>query len=153
MKFANIESPKVEILFHNWLIISEPKSLEILGIVYRNSTALSNFRCTTSGSSRAPSSPVDTRFSAQSDSIVRGPTVLDFSHNESTEFEFSARCWEISSVKFFSKLNNLFFGYFDPINSFFILKINNFRGGLSDISAKTATLDLISASFLSRNIG
>ena len=24
-----------------------------------------------------------------------------------------------SSVKFFSKLNNLFFGYFDPINNFF----------------------------------
>ena len=42
-------------------------------------------------------------------------------------------------VKFFSKLNNLFLGYFDPINNFLIIKMNNFRGDLSDISAKTAT--------------
>ena len=33
-----------------------------------------------------------------------------------------------------------FFGYFDPVNIFFIININNFRGDLSDISAKTATL-------------
>ena len=43
-------------------------------------------------------------------------------------------------MRFFSKLNNLFFGYFDPVIVFFIIKINNFRGDLSDISAKTATL-------------
>ena len=33
------------------------------------------FVLTTSGSSRAQSAPVDTRFFARSDSIIRGPTV------------------------------------------------------------------------------
>ena len=47
-------------------------------------------------------------------------------------------------MKFFSKLNNLFFGYFDPITNFLIIKISNFRGDLSDISAKTATLMRVS---------
>ena len=47
-------------------------------IVYRNSTARSIFCWTTSGSCRALSTPVDTRFFAQSDSITIGPTVLDF---------------------------------------------------------------------------
>ena len=45
-----------------------------------------------------------------------------------------------ASVKFFSKLNYYFFGYFDHVNNFLIIKITNFRGDLSDISAKTATL-------------
>ena len=40
-------------------------------------------------------------------------------------------------MKFFSKL---FFRYFDPVNIFFDNKIIIFRGDLSDISAKTATL-------------
>ena len=44
------------------------------------------------------------------------------------------------SVKFFSKLNYIFFGHFDPKNIFLIIKINIFRGDLSDSSAKTATL-------------
>ena len=35
---------------------------------------------------------------------------------------------------------SLFFGYFDPVKIFFENKINDFRGDLSDISAKTATL-------------
>ena len=39
-------------------------------------------------------------------------------------------------VKFCSKFIYLFFGYFDIFDN----KINNFRGDLSDISAKTATL-------------
>ena len=44
-------------------------------------------------------------------------------------------------MKFFSKLNYFISGYFDPTNYFFlIIKINNFWGGLSGISAKTATL-------------
>ena len=45
-----------------------------------------------------------------------------------------------ASVKIFSKLNYFTFGYFDPIIFFLIIKINNFRGDLSDVSAKTATL-------------
>ena len=50
---------------------------------------------------------------------------------------FGAWC----SVKFFSKLNKFIFGYFDPKNIFFsIIKINNFWGDFSDISAETATL-------------
>ena len=41
--------------------------------------------------------------------------------------------------KFFSKLKNIFVGYFDPRNIFFDnLKKN--RGDQSDVSAKTATL-------------
>ena len=36
----------------------------------------------------------------------------------------------------FSKLINLLFGYFDPVTIFYVIKINNFRGDLSDISAK-----------------
>ena len=44
------------------------------------------------------------------------------------------------AVKFFSELNKLFFGYFDSIIFFLIIKINYFRGDLRDISAKTATL-------------
>ena len=31
-------------------------------------------------------------------------------------------------------------GYFDPENVFLIMKINNFRGDLTDISAKTEAL-------------
>ena len=41
---------------------------------------------------------------------------------------------------FLSKLINLFVGYFDPIIKKMIIKINNFRGDLRDISAETATL-------------
>ena len=49
--------------------------------------------------------------------------------------------FDSSPVKFFSKLYKLIFGYFDPIIFFLIIKINNFRGDLSDISAETATLN------------
>ena len=45
----------------------------------------------------------------------------------------------------FFKIKLLFFGYFNPVNFFLIIKICNFRGYLSDISAKTATLSLTSA--------
>ena len=47
---------------------------------------------------------------------------------------------KVISVKFFSKLKFGFFGYFDPTNIFFYNKAKNFRGDLSDVSAKTATL-------------
>ena len=51
-----------------------------------------------------------------------------------------------SPVKFFSKLNKFIFGYFNPVNIYFlIIKINIFRGDLSDISAKTATLPVTRA--------
>ena len=44
-------------------------------------------------------------------------------------------------VKFFSKLNYCFLGFFDPIiYIFFIIQINNFQCDLSDISDKTASL-------------
>ena len=36
----------------------------------------------------------------------------------------------------FSKLNKLFFGCFDPENIFWIMKMDNFQGELTDISAK-----------------
>ena len=39
-------------------------------------------------------------------------------------------------VFLFSKSITLFFGYFDPVNICLIIKINNFRGDLSGISAK-----------------
>ena len=43
-------------------------------------------------------------------------------------------------VKFFSNLNYHFIGYFDPVNLFLIIKINDFWVNLSDISARTETL-------------
>ena len=46
----------------------------------------------------------------------------------------------LQPVKFFQNRINIFFGYFDPINNFFITKNNDFQGDLSSISAKTATL-------------
>ena len=43
----------------------------------------------------------------------------------------------------FSKLNKLFFGYFYPDKIFFkIMKMNNFQGELTNISAKKETLIL-----------
>ena len=39
-----------------------------------------------------------------------------------------------------SKLNKLLFGYFDPEKYFEIIKITNFQGELTDISAKIAAL-------------
>ena len=42
-------------------------------------------------------------------------------------------------VKFFSSFF-LVEGYFDPVNIFLMVKITNFRGDLSDVSAKTAAL-------------
>ena len=40
----------------------------------------------------------------------------------------------------FSKLNKMFFGYFDPDFFLKIMKINNFRGELTDSSAKKEAL-------------
>ena len=42
----------------------------------------------------------------------------------------------------FSKLNKILFGYFDPEKIFLDNKINNFRGELTDISAKKEALAL-----------
>ena len=39
-------------------------------------------------------------------------------------------------VLLFSKFNKMFVGYFDPENFILDNKINNFRGDLTDISAK-----------------
>ena len=55
--------------------------------------------------------------------------------------------WLLPPVKFFSKLNYFISGYFDPINIFLIIKINNLQGDLSSISAKTATLDTTSVCY------
>ena len=46
----------------------------------------------------------------------------------------------LRTVKFFSKLNLFILGHSDPVNNCFDNKVNIFRGDLSDISAKTATL-------------
>ena len=43
-------------------------------------------------------------------------------------------------VLLFSKLNQLFFGYFDPVNMFLIMKINKVRGDLTDISVEIEAL-------------
>ena len=40
----------------------------------------------------------------------------------------------------FSKSNIIFFGYFDPENIFYMIQINNFRGELTDNSAKKEAL-------------
>ena len=45
------------------------------------------------------------------------------------------------AVVLFSKLNNLFFGYFHPIETHFSkTKITNFRGDVNDVSAETTSL-------------
>ena len=48
--------------------------------------------------------------------------------------------WECSPVLLFSNSNKYFIGYFDPFLFFFIIKLINFRGDLTDISAKKETL-------------
>ena len=47
---------------------------------------------------------------------------------------------ERQSVKFLSKLSQFILEYFDPMNIFLIMNMNDFQGDLNDISAKTATL-------------
>ena len=49
----------------------------------------------------------------------------------------------------FSKLNYLFFGYFDLFRYFLIIKINSFWGDLSGISATTATLVIVDPTYRS----
>ena len=44
------------------------------------------------------------------------------------------------AVLLFSKLNKIFFGYFDLEKIFLDNEINNFQGELTDISAKKAAL-------------
>ena len=53
------------------------------------------------------------------------------------EFESSSAV-RVSSFVF--KIKLFCFGYFDWINTIFLVKINNFQGDLTDISAKTKTL-------------
>ena len=43
-------------------------------------------------------------------------------------------------VILFSKLNDMFSGYFYPQKTILITKIINFRGDLTDVSSKTVTL-------------
>ena len=45
-----------------------------------------------------------------------------------------------SSVLLFSKPNSTILGYVDPVNITSIIRINNFRGELTDVSAETKTL-------------
>ena len=61
---------------------------------------------------------------------------------------FGRRRAACSAGTFFSNLIYYILGYFYPLFFFNIVKINIFRGDLSDISAKTATLVLSSASFV-----
>ena len=58
----------------------------------------------------------------------------------SPSWEHLLRTSTLSPVKVFSKLNYFIVGYFDHVINFVIIKINIFRGDLSDISAKTASL-------------
>ena len=46
------------------------------------------------------------------------------------------QCHGTTAVLLFSKLNEVFFGYFDPESFFYIVKINIFRSDLTDVSAK-----------------
>ena len=46
----------------------------------------------------------------------------------------------VRTIEVFFKIESFVMGYFDPINTFLITEINNFRGDLSGISAETATL-------------
>ena len=40
----------------------------------------------------------------------------------------------------FSKFNQTFMGYFDPVNIILTIKLNNSRGDLTNVTAKTITL-------------
>ena len=53
---------------------------------------------------------------------------------------FESRSTDCRQWSFFLNLKKKKSGCFDPANIFLIIKINNFRGELSDVSAKTATL-------------
>ena len=48
-----------------------------------------------------------------------------------------------TSVLLFSKINKMFFGYFDPENIFLDNEIQKLWGDLTDISAKKETLQYI----------
>ena len=65
----------LDFFFRNWQIISEQQSLEMLGIIYKNSTAFSTFCLDYKWIVWSPECPVDTCFFAQDDSIIRYPTV------------------------------------------------------------------------------
>ena len=47
----------------------------------------------------------------------------------------------------------MFFGYFDPKNIFKIIRINNFRGDLSDMSAKKTSMDITDCRLCGREDG
>ena len=64
---------------------------------------------------------------------------------DSLQSSWSARM-RCAAVKFISKLNQFIFGRFDPVNIFLIIKINNFRGDLTDVSAKKEALTTVRAS-------
>ena len=46
----------------------------------------------------------------------------------------------ISGASVFKIMEKNFFGYFDPEKIYYKMKMNNFRGDLTDISAKTEAL-------------
>ena len=83
----------------------------MIGINYRNSTVLSKF-CLVH--QRIESQP---EFNAQPNCILYCTPVIVF-----------------------SKRNKLVLGCFDPVHVLCTLKVNNFRGDLTDVSAKTKTL-------------
>ena len=55
--------------------------------------------------------------------------------------KLTTRVGTLQTVRLFSKLNKTFVGYFDPENKFFwIMKITDFWGDLTDASAKKERL-------------
>ena len=88
---------------------------------------------TTDSSLTAFSAPVNTHFFNQTDSIIIVPTVLVhtstlFLPDLDDHAVLESAAANISSVKFFSKLRYLFFGYFDPVNIFYDNKNAIFSG-------------------------
>ena len=43
----------------------------------------------------------------------------------------------LRAVVFFSKVNKVYTGSSDPVNFIVMIKTNNFRGGLTDVTAET----------------
>ena len=71
--------------------------------------------------------------------------LTDISSEKTTDMRMLSRTYlqlllGMCAVLLFSKLNKFFFGYFDPKNMFSNKKINNFRGALTNVSARTTAL-------------
>ena len=76
-------------------------------------------------------------------SLLRFPAQLFFSLHESVAFLPRNQLWRAvdNTSASVSKLNYIFFGYFDLEMIFLDNENNNFPGELTDISAKTEALD------------